>query len=671
MLALSEADYATAATARSLLAGGMYDAAGWRPLLDTLSRCSAEDVDVLQRHCDQFDAFYTFPWVQAIRRFIGRFGGDRMLDGEAGLFDVLSSFYRHIRPDPEGLSRMEAAVRRVSRPELEVLFGGDPWLLNLAISIWEYVTGQGRLTSYPWNITIPIADLCNARCTFCTSWLDGRELISLEQIDALEPVFRHAVFAGLVGHGEPLAHPKLDQIINRLTHFLDPRASLYTITNGFLINRLFDKLTGLNLLSYSISLNAASAATHDEVMGLGADGFDTVIGGICRLIALRDTAKPDLRVYITMVVTAQNMHEVADFVRLGNELGVTEIWIRSLLPQGSLIPGLNYHLLSPTLNPDFERHREEAVDAIAASKVPVQADPSAWSAEILPEALRDQITKNPPPLIGREEARGDRQLRARNEHLYRADNELFRGRRRNDSGSVITVSDQGVQFATPVPAYAYAFGLPISDRFGVLEDDETGSLDVDVAVERGKIGVGMLDVAANAFLDRKFLDAGFNGRLSFELPVGKRCELIVENGESEAGSSSGVMRRASVMRHQMGGRAVGSDAAPVLSSRFEPIPPSSLRIYNALDSLEDGLNPLGRVPRFACKAVYYNLYINEMFFRVNPCCYMQIVPGFEEVRFDGAGEFLDSWNSPAFIALRERLRDGPLFAACRRCPEKW
>lgn len=100
------------------------------------------------------------------------------------------------------------------------------------------------------------------------------------------------------------------------------------------------------------------------------------------------------------------------------------------------------------------------------------------------------------------------------------------------------------------------------------------------------------------------------------------------------------------------------------------MPPSSLRVYNALDPIEDGLNPLGRMPRFACKAVYYNLYINEMFFQVNPCCYMQMVPGFEETRFDGA-DFMASWNSLAFVTLRERLRDGPLFAACRRCPEKW
>jgi MoaA/NifB/PqqE/SkfB family radical SAM enzyme len=670
MSALDEADYNTARSIRGLLTQGTYDADAWRTLLGILGRCSAEEVDTLQRYCNEPYVFYVFDWVKAIRRLIDYQHAVPAADHEPHLFELLSALFTNIRPDPNGLSRLEAAIRQFSRQELEILFGADPWLLNLAISIWEYVTGQARLTSYPWNITVPIADLCNARCTFCTSWLDGRELISVEQIDALEPVFRHAVFAGLVGHGEPLAHPKLSEIVDRLTRFLDPRASLYTITNGFLIDRLFDKLTALNLLSYSISLNAASAATHDQVMGLGADGFDTVMRGIRRLIALRDTARPDLRVYITMVVTAQNVHEIANFVRLGNELGVAEIWIRSLLPQGSLIPGLNYHLLSPTLDPDFEQHRAEAIEVIAASRVPVQADPSAWSGEILPQALRDQIGRNPPPIIGREEARRDRQLRDRNEHLYHSEKERFRGRRRNDSGAVVTLSEDGVQFATPVPSFAYAFGLPISDRLGLLQDDETGLLDIDLSVQGGKVGVGLLDVAANVFLDRKFVDAGFDGRLCFELPVGKRCELIVENGENEAGSSSGLMRRATLMRHQMGARAIGSDFAPICSTRFEPMPPSSLRVYNALDPIEDGLNPLGRMPRFACKAVYYNLYINEMFFRVNPCCYMQMVPGFEETRFDGA-DFMASWNSPAFVTLRERLRDGPLFAACRRCPEKW
>jgi len=102
-----------------------------------------------------------------------------------------------------------------------------------------------------------------------------------------------------------------------------------------------------------------------------------------------------------------------------------------------------------------------------------------------------------------------------------------------------------------------------------------------------------------------------------------------------------------------------------------PLEWEALTVHNAADPLDDGTNPLGREPRFACKAVYYNLYINEFFYRVNPCCYLQQVPGFEEVRLDGDMTFMEGWNSPGMVELRRRLAEGPLFGACMRCPEKW
>jgi hypothetical protein len=90
-----------------------------------------------------------------------------------------------------------------------------------------------------------------------------------------------------------------------------------------------------------------------------------------------------------------------------------------------------------------------------------------------------------------------------------------------------------------------------------------------------------------------------------------------------------------------------------------------------VDPLEDGENPFNRTPRFACKAVYYNLYLNEMFFRIVPCCYMTTVPGFEEIRFDGSVPFMEAWNAPAMVELRQRLVKGPLFGACKKCAATW
>jgi hypothetical protein len=82
----------------------------------------------------------------------------------------------------------------------------------------------------------------------------------------------------------------------------------------------------------------------------------------------------------------------------------------------------------------------------------------------------------------------------------------------------------------------------------------------------------------------------------------------------------------------------------------------------------DGLNPYGRVPRYSCKAPYYNLYINDFSFTMVPCCYMVRVPGHDQVMWDGTGDFFSAWNSPAMVNLRTRLRNGPFFNMCTKGP---
>jgi hypothetical protein len=68
--------------------------------------------------------------------------------------------------------------------------------------------------------------------------------------------------------------------------------------------------------------------------------------------------------------------------------------------------------------------------------------------------------------------------------------------------------------------------------------------------------------------------------------------------------------------------------------------------------------------------VYNNLYVNELFFRVSPCCYLVNTPGHDEVRLKDV-DVVSAWNAPSFQELRHRLVDGPLYGACQRCPENW
>jgi pyruvate-formate lyase-activating enzyme len=414
-----------------------------------------------------------------------------------------------------------AILKGYTREEVKAAFADDAFYRNLYLNLWEYEQGETVLESYPCDVSLPIADLCNARCTFCTSWLEGRRMLKLAELDAFEEVIRRAAIVGLAGHGEPLAHPQLPEILDRLEAWLDPRAEGYVITNGVYLARYRDRLLAARIKSFGISLNAATAATHDTVMGLGDGTFEEVIETIRGLAVLRERARRrDIALIISMVLTADNVAEAADFVRLGAALGVDKIQLKTLAGAGGAVPGLNYHLLPPTRHPDYARHKAEAIAAIAASRVTVQADPASWDTPVFPEEVARRFAADPPPTISRRAALQDAAVRAH----YDAQDKL---------------------------------GAP------------------------------------------------------------SRGELI-ENVE---------------------------DA--------------------------DGTNPYGRAPRFACRAPYHHLYVNDFSYNMSPCCYMGRVPGHKPVIYDGTGDFFTAWNSPAMVALRARLRDGPLFDMCTKCPGAW
>jgi pyruvate-formate lyase-activating enzyme len=398
-------------------------------------------------------------------------------------------------------------------------FAHDPWYANKLVNVWEFETGQTVLESYPCDVSIPIADLCNARCTFCTSWLEGSRMLDPKELEAFEPVIRHANVVGLAGHGEPLSHPKIPEILERLAEWLDKRARTYVITNGVFLDRYLDQMLRARVASYAISLNAATAATHRTVMGLEDGAFEAVLATIRRIVTIRHSQQAafPVRISISLVLTKQNMHEVAGFVRLGNTLGVDEIQLKTLAGAQGAIVGLNYHDLPPYDHPDYAALKAEALSAIAASEVLVTADPESWDTRVFPPEIEALFAAAPPEMTPRAAALSDRAVRA-----YYATQEKFGGSGR---GALIQAID-----------------------------DRTGE------------------------------------------------------------------------------------------------------------------GPYRRQARFACRAPYYFLYINDFSYNMSPCCYMGSVPGYQGVTYDGSGDFFAAWNSPAMVGLRARLRDGPLFRMCERCP---
>ena len=414
-------------------------------------------------------------------------------------------------------------LRPLEKDDVKALFDHDPFLRNFALAHWEFANGVAEVESYPWEVVIPIADLCNASCSFCNSWLRGRKLLKLKELEAFREVLPYAAMVGLEGHGEPLIHPQFREIVKALTGLLDRRCRSYIITNAYHLDEHLDDLIEMGVNVYNISLNAATSETHQIVMDLGEDGFSRAISSIKRVVWQRENSPghQHFAVNISMVITAENMHEVAAFVRMANDIGVDLVNLRTLLPLSGPVAGLNYHLLPAYKAPDFERHAAEAREAIAQSRVPINADPDSWVNPLFPPELEAKYKTEPPRTYSRDDAK--REL--------------------------------------------------VSDRR--LEVNQLMSIKT-----RGE-----------------------------RSPVGAE-ELVFETRKGD------------------------------------------------------------RKSWYQCWDVYNILHMNDFYFFLRPCCYMERTPGFEWIKYDGSYPFMEAWNSPAMVHLRRSLRDGPLVNMCTLCPEQ-
>jgi hypothetical protein len=339
-----------------------------------------------------------------------------------------------------------------------------------------------------------------------------------EQLAPFLEVLPYARLIGIQGHGEPLANPHIGTILDDIARVVDPRANGYIITNGIFLGKYLDKLLSSCIETYNISLNAATERTHDVVMGLGRNKIDPILDTIRKLVDFRDASRPDMKITISMVLTADNIHEAAEFVKLGNRLRVTRVYLRTLMPvAGDQVgsSGLNYHLLSPNLAPEFAVHMQRALDAIEKSSIPVETQPDTWSTDAVSSRIRSLANEGKIPFVQRDDAVKNRDLRPRH-----------------------------------APNRA----------------EKTGS--------------------------------------------GKQITYV--------------------------------------------------------DDLE--FNPYDRSSPFNCRFVYQNLITTKLSLEMHPCCYMNGVPGHEPVVLDPARPFMEQWNNPAFVQLRQRLRKGPLYQACATCP---
>lgn len=348
------------------------------------------------------------------------------------------------------LSDAYELAKKISEDDIKAEL--DPFKRNYILNIWEAAHHKSEISSYPTNISIPVADLCNARCSFCDSWLRGRDVLSEEKLELFSEALRFARTFGIQGHGEPLVNPNIEQILNRIGELVNPHARGFIITNGVHLEKYWELCLAANINTYNISLNAASKNTHQRVMGLG-NTFDNIIkiaSEIQKHQPLETFSSCD--VTFSFVLTSENIEDAIPFVDLCENVGVSKAYLRTLLPlnthpdmntaddwykyftspnpdgflpQPSFQPGLNYHLLHPSNHADYIRLKEKLIKRIERSKISIEYQPEIWDVPALPNSMQDFVKKYPNFLheYSKNEALKSRDLR----NFYKVQETLLHG----------------------------------------------------------------------------------------------------------------------------------------------------------------------------------------------------------------------------------------------------
>jgi MoaA/NifB/PqqE/SkfB family radical SAM enzyme len=197
---------------------------------------------------------------------------------------------------------------RYRRTLLSLRFAASLWRSrrNIVAARWG-----GPPHSGPYMAELDVTYRCDCRCQMCQRWKDrrGGEL-SFHDYENLGQVF-HQMGTHLVSiaGGEPLLREDIFSIIRC---FADYGMSVNVCTNGLLLKEHAEALCYSGASFVTVSLDGATAYTHDKVRG-APGSYEKIEKGIQRLMAYSRDNRPLVRVRMT--VSNRNLGEVKGYCK--------------------------------------------------------------------------------------------------------------------------------------------------------------------------------------------------------------------------------------------------------------------------------------------------------------------------------------------------------------------
>ncbi|HQY94473.1 radical SAM protein, partial [Caldilinea sp.] len=153
------------------------------------------------------------------------------------------------------------------------------------------------------------------------SWEDFRRIVDQA------PVIERAILHGI---GEPLLNRDLPRFV---AHLKARGATVLFNSNGVLLDqRRGDALVKAGLDELRISIDAVTPDLYARLRGI--DQLPRILRNLSAFVA-RHGGRNAPRVSLWLVGMQENLHQLPDFVRLGAELGVPEVYLQRLVYFGN------------------------------------------------------------------------------------------------------------------------------------------------------------------------------------------------------------------------------------------------------------------------------------------------------------------------------------------------
>lgn len=250
----------------------------------------------------------------------------------------------------------------------------DVWNFVRKLSVRKIANALAVLASYyiskftkkpvqwglPFTISIEPTTNCNLGCPECPSGLKSfsrptgnlNEGLYNKVIEELAPTSLYFYF---YFQGEPYMHPNFLQLVKKAVD-----RNIYTVTSTnahYLTARKAEETVASGLDRIIISMDGTTQAVYEQYRIGGS--LEKVITGTKHLVAAKRKLKSSTpHIIIQFLVVKPNEHQIEDVKKLGKELGVDEVKLKT----AQIYDFKNGSPLMPT-DDKFSRYKKEANDS--------------------------------------------------------------------------------------------------------------------------------------------------------------------------------------------------------------------------------------------------------------------------------------------------------------------